>query len=60
MDLNTIWFILIAVLFTGYFLLEGFDFGVGILLPVVSDDDVDRRVGDQHRRPVLGCERGVG
>jgi cytochrome d ubiquinol oxidase subunit II len=44
MDLNTTWFILIAVLFTGYFLLEGFDFGVGILLPFVSEDDVDRRV----------------
>lgn len=28
MDLNTLWFILIAVLFIGYFVLEGFDFGV--------------------------------
>jgi cytochrome d ubiquinol oxidase subunit II len=44
MDLNTVWFILIAVLFTGYFLLEGFDFGVGILLPVLGKDDVERRV----------------
>lgn len=44
MDLNIIWFLLIAVLFTGYFLLEGFDFGVGILLPVLGRDDVDRRV----------------
>lgn len=44
MDLNTAWFVLIAVLFIGYFLLEGFDFGVGILMPVVSEDDVDRRV----------------
>jgi cytochrome d ubiquinol oxidase subunit II len=44
MDLNTVWFILIAVLFTGYFLLEGFDFGVGILLPVLGRDNVDRRV----------------
>jgi cytochrome bd ubiquinol oxidase subunit II len=34
MDLQTIWYILIAVLFTGYFFLEGFDFGVGILLPL--------------------------
>jgi cytochrome bd ubiquinol oxidase subunit II len=44
MDLNTIWFILIAVLFIGYFLLEGFDFGVGILMPFLGRDDVDRRV----------------
>lgn len=32
MDLNLIWFILIAVLFTGFFILEGFDYGVGMLL----------------------------
>jgi cytochrome bd ubiquinol oxidase subunit II len=44
MDLQTIWFILIAVLFTGYFFLEGFDFGVGMLLPFVAKDDTDRRV----------------
>ncbi|MFN3265266.1 MAG: cytochrome d ubiquinol oxidase subunit II [Deinococcales bacterium] len=44
MDLQTIWFILIAVLFTGYFFLEGFDFGVGMLMPFVSKDDTDRRV----------------
>jgi len=44
MDLPTIWFILIAVLFIGYFFLEGFDFGVGILMPVIGKDDTDRRV----------------
>lgn len=44
MDLPTIWFVLIAVLFTGYFFLEGFDFGVGILLPFVGRDNLDRRV----------------
>ena len=38
MDLNTIWFILIAVLYIGFFVLEGFDFGVGILLPFLSKD----------------------
>lgn len=32
MDLNVVWFILIAVLFTGFFILEGFDYGVGMLL----------------------------
>jgi cytochrome d ubiquinol oxidase subunit II len=44
MDFQLIWFILIAVLFIGYFFLEGFDFGVGILMPFVSRDEVDRRV----------------
>ena len=32
MDLTLVWFVLIAVLWTGYFVLEGFDFGVGMLL----------------------------
>jgi len=44
MTLTGFWFLLIAVLWTGYFVLEGFDFGVGILLPVLGRDDVDRRV----------------
>lgn len=44
MDLNLIWFILIAVLFVGFFFLEGFDFGVGILLPFVAKDDDEKRV----------------
>ncbi len=44
MDLQTFWLILIAVLFIGYFFLEGFDFGVGILMPFVSKDEVDRRI----------------
>jgi len=44
MDLNTLWFILIGMLFTGFFLLEGFDYGVGILLPFLGKEDEDRRV----------------
>jgi cytochrome d ubiquinol oxidase subunit II len=43
-ELTTVWFLLIAVLFTGYFILEGFDFGVGILLPILGRDDRERRV----------------
>jgi cytochrome bd ubiquinol oxidase subunit II len=35
MELTTVWFILIAVLWTGYLVLEGFDFGVGMLLGVL-------------------------
>jgi cytochrome d ubiquinol oxidase subunit II len=42
MDLETFWFCLIAVLWAGYFLLEGFDFGVGMLLPFVPRDDSER------------------
>ncbi len=44
MDLNILWFILIAVLYTGFFVLEGFDYGVGILLPFLAKDDTRRRV----------------
>ncbi|MDH7568900.1 MAG: cytochrome d ubiquinol oxidase subunit II, partial [Armatimonadota bacterium] len=43
MDLNTLWFLLIAVLFVGFFFLEGFDYGVGILLPFVGRKDAERR-----------------
>ncbi len=43
MDLNTLWFILISVLFIGFFFLEGFDYGVGILLPFMVKEDRERR-----------------
>ena len=43
MDLPTVWFILIAVLWTGYLVLEGFDFGVGMLLRVLGRSDTERR-----------------
>jgi cytochrome d ubiquinol oxidase subunit II len=42
-DLTTLWFALIGVLFIGYFILEGFDFGVGMLLHVVGRDEPERR-----------------
>lgn len=44
MELTTVWFGLIAVLWIGYFTLEGFDFGVGMLLPVLAKNDTERRV----------------
>lgn len=44
MDLNSIWFVLVAVLFIGFFILEGFDYGVGMLLPWLGRDDQERRV----------------
>jgi cytochrome bd ubiquinol oxidase subunit II len=43
MELTTIWFIVIAGLWVGYFVLEGFDFGVGILLRVLGRDEPERR-----------------
>ena len=42
-DLNTLWFVLIAVLYIGFFVLEGFDFGVGMLMPFMSKKDNERR-----------------
>ncbi|TQF74257.1 cytochrome d ubiquinol oxidase subunit II [Rhodococcus spelaei] len=44
MGLQEFWFIAIAVLFIGYFVLEGFDFGVGMLFPVLGRTDTRRRV----------------
>lgn len=43
MALNSLWFIFIGVLYTGFFVLEGFDFGVGILLPFLGKNDLQRR-----------------
>ena len=43
MELTTLWFALIAILFIGYFVLEGFDFGVGILLFVLGKNEPERR-----------------
>lgn len=43
-SLDTAWFALIGLLWTGYFVLEGFDFGVGILSPLLAADELDRRL----------------
>ncbi|NMC13021.1 MAG: cytochrome d ubiquinol oxidase subunit II, partial [Chloroflexi bacterium] len=52
MNLNILWFILIIVLYLGYFILEGFDFGVGILLPFLSRDK-DPKQTDLKRRVII-------
>jgi cytochrome d ubiquinol oxidase subunit II len=44
MTLATIWFAVIAFFWLGYLFLEGFDFGVGMLLPVLARDNTERRV----------------
>ena len=41
-DLNTVWFILVGVLFTGYAMLDGFDLGIGAL-HLFTKDDAERR-----------------
>ena len=64
MELTTFWFIIIGVLWTGYLCLEGFDFGVGMLLPVLGKgraeaaradgsndiDPITDHVGENERR----------
>ena len=52
MTLADLWFILVAVLWSGYFLLEGFDFGVGMLLPFLPRDEEERGAMLQTIGPV--------
>ena len=52
MDLETFWFCLIAVVWAMYFLLEGFDFGVGMLLPFVPRSDEERSTALRTIGPV--------
>ena len=44
MDLQTVWFVAVAVLWTGFLLLEGFDFGIAALLPVLGRKPADRHL----------------
>jgi cytochrome d ubiquinol oxidase subunit II len=44
MDLTILWFWIIAALFVGYFVLDGFDFGVGMTIPFLGKDETDRRM----------------
>jgi cytochrome d ubiquinol oxidase subunit II len=48
----TLWFVLVAVLWSGYFLLEGFDFGVGMLLPFLPRDEEERGLMFESIGPV--------
>jgi len=58
LHLSDIWFIAIAVLWAGYFVLEGFDFGVGILLPVLGRTNGERRAMTMGWRQRLARPRG--
>ena len=44
MDLTVLWFWIVAFMFVGYFVLDGFDFGIGMSLPFLGKDETDRRV----------------
>jgi cytochrome bd ubiquinol oxidase subunit II len=44
MQLHTIWFVIISVFWVGFFVLEGFDFGVGVLHRLIGRDETERRV----------------
>ena len=52
MELSTVWFVIIAVLWAGYFVLEGFDFGVGMLLPVLGRGG-DAETTEKRRRVLI-------
>jgi len=52
MGLETFWFCVIAFFWAGYFVLEGFDFGVGMLLPFVPRDEAERNVMFESIGPV--------
>ena len=57
-SLNTAWFAWIGLLWTGYFVLEGFDFGVGVLSLLLGRDDLDRRLCRNAIGP-SGRQRGL-
>ncbi len=59
MELYDLWFVLISVLFIGFFFLEGFDYGVGILLPFLGKNDHRTPPDHQHDWPGVGCERSL-
>ncbi len=59
MNLQNLWFVLIVVLWSGYFLLEGFDFGVGMLLPSLPRERGGAKPDVPDDRAGLGRQRGV-
>ena len=56
---HTLWFILLTILWVGFFVLEGFDFGVGMLHTIVGKTDTEQRDRDQHDRSLVGRQRGL-
>ncbi len=60
MDLAYLWFWIVGFLFIGYFVLDGFDFGVGMSLPFLGKGRHRPPADHQHHRPRVGPQRGVG
>lgn len=52
--LETIWFVLWGLLWAVYFVLDGFDLGMGTLLPFVTRNEVERRTLYNSARALLG------
>ena len=52
MSFEVLWFVVVALFWTGFFVLEGFDFGVGALHHAVGRDDLERRVAINAIGPV--------
>src|SRR6201993_3948750 len=52
MHLHTIWFVIVTIFWVGFFVLEGFDFGVGVLHTIVGRTDGERRVALNTIGPV--------
>ncbi len=50
--LNNIWFVIVAIFWVGFFVLEGFDFGVGMLHSFVGRNDVERRIAVNSIGPI--------
>jgi cytochrome d ubiquinol oxidase subunit II len=44
MELSSLWFILLTILFAGFFCLEGFDYGAGMLTPFLGKNELERRM----------------
>ena len=57
--LSVLWFFLIFVLIAGYFVLDGFDLGIGVLSPFIAKNDEERAVLRRAIRPCVGRQRGV-
>ncbi len=57
--LRVIWWLLLGILLIGFAVMDGFDLGVGALLPFVAKNDAERRAGGQHHRPGLGGQPGL-
>ena len=50
--LSNIWFVIVGIFWVGFFILEGFDFGVGMLHSFVGHDDAERRIAVNSIGPI--------